>query len=183
MEDKDLIGVSFFLIATLSGAFVTSLSFRARDAAFFSMIVLTFVTFRLAVNFHSHYWYRGTTRGLELSLVDVLAWSVLISSFLFPPAGGRRWFWPAGLGFMLLFFFYAGGNVAFSDPKIYGIFELSKILRGILLFLATAWFVRGERELAIFVFALCCAGCFEGAIPLIPRLLQGIYPVPRPRYD
>jgi O-antigen ligase len=178
MEAKDLIGVSFFLIATLVGAFVTSLSFRARDAAFFLMIALTVVTFRLDVNFHSHYWYRGTTRGLEFSLVDILAWSVLISSFLFPGAGGRRWFWPAGLGFMLLFFFYACGNVAFSDPKIYGVFELSKMLRGILFFLATAWFIRGERELAIFVFALGCAVCFEGAIALKQRLFQGIYRVP-----
>lgn len=177
MEAKDLIGGGFIFAATLGGAFVASLSLRARDAAFFLMILLAAVTYKVDVNFHSHYWYRGTTRGLEVSLVDLLAWSVLISSLLFPRAGGPRWFWPASLGLMLLYFFYACGSVAFSEPKVYGIFELSKILRGILIFLAAAWFVRSERELAILVAALCCALCFEGAVALRQRLLAGIYRV------
>ncbi|HEY2328956.1 MAG TPA: O-antigen ligase family protein [Verrucomicrobiae bacterium] len=178
MEAKDLIGGSLFFAATLAGATAAGFSWRARDLAFFLMIALAAISYKIDVNFHSHYWYRGTTRGLEFSLVDILAWSVLISSFLFPREGGPRWFWPGGLGFMLLFFLYACGNVAFSDPKIYGIFELSKMLRGILIFLAAALFVRSERELAILVFALGCAICFEGVIALKQRLLEGIYRVP-----
>src|SRR5882724_13006012 len=118
MEAKDLIGGSFFFAATLAGAAVVGLSLRARDAAFFLMIALAAISYKLDVNFHSHYWYRGTTRGFEFSLVDILAWSVLIGSLLFPREGAPRWFWPAGLGLMLLFFLYACGNVAFSDPKI-----------------------------------------------------------------
>ncbi len=66
----------------------------------------------------------------------------------------------------------------FADPKIYGAFELSKMLRGILVFLAAALFVRSERELAILVLALCCAVCFEGAIALKQRLLSGLYRIP-----
>ena len=53
------------------------------------MVALAAVTYKLDINFHSHYWYRGTTRGLEVSLVDILAWSVLISSFLFPAPAAR----------------------------------------------------------------------------------------------
>jgi len=177
MEAKDLIGFCLFFGATLAGAVATGFSLRARDAVFFLMIALAAISYKLDVNFHSHYWYRGTTRGFEFSLVDILAWSVLISSFLFPRAGEPRWFWPGGLGLMLLFFLYACGNVVFSDPKIYGVFELSKMLRGILIFLAAAMFVRSERELAILVFALGCAICFEGVIALKQRLLGGLYRV------
>src|SRR5258706_7401330 len=129
MEAKDLIGFCLFFGATLAGAVAAGFSPRVRDAAFFLMIALAAISYKIDVNFHSHYWYRGTTRGLEFSLVDILAWSVLISSVLFPRDGGPRWFWPGGLGFMLLFFFYACGNVALSDPKIYGAFGLSRILR------------------------------------------------------
>jgi hypothetical protein len=106
---------------------LTSLSGRRRNAAFFLMMALTAGTYKLDVNFHSHYWYRGTTRGLEVLLVDILAWSVLISSFLFPRDDGPRWFWPAGLGFMPIFFLYSCGDVAVSDPKIFGVFELPKM--------------------------------------------------------
>jgi len=178
MEAKDLIGGSFFFAATLAGAAVVGLSLRARDVAFFLMIALAAISYKIDVNFHSHYWYRGTTRGFEFSLVDILAWSVLIGSLLFPREGAPRWFWPAGLGLMLLFFLYACGNVAFSDPKIYGVFELAKIMRGILIFLAAALYVRGERQLGVFVFALGCAICFESAIAFKQRLLEGIYRVP-----
>ncbi len=179
MDIKDLIGLSMLFAATLGGVAVTGVSLRARELAFFLMIAFTAITFKLDVNFDSHYWYRGTTRGLEVSLVDVLAWSVLFSSILFPRPNQPRWFWPAGLAWILLFFGYACISVLFfSDPKIYGVFELSKMLRGILFFLAAAWFVRSERELAILVFALGCAVCFEGAIALKQRILDGLYRAP-----
>jgi hypothetical protein len=110
------------------GIVLTSVFGQVRDAAFFPMIALTAGTYKLDVNFHSHYWYRSTTRGLEVLLVDILAGSVLISSFLFPRHDGPRWFWLAGLGFMLIFFLYAGTNVAFSYLKIFGVFELPKML-------------------------------------------------------
>jgi hypothetical protein len=179
METKDLIGLSFLFAATLGGVTLTCFSLRAREAAFFFMIALTAITFKLDVNFHSYYWYRGTTRGLEVSLVDVLAWCVLASSFLAPRGGGPRWYWPAGLGCMLLLFAYAALSVLFiSDPKIYGLFELSKMLRGILFFLAAAWFIRGERELAFLVLALACAAGFEGIVALKQRVLGGLYRAP-----
>jgi hypothetical protein len=52
------------------------------------------------------------------------------------------------------------------------------MLRGIIFFLAAALFVRGDRELGILVLALGCAMCFEGAMALKQRVLNGIYRVP-----
>ena len=178
MEAKDLIGGGLLFAATLAGVAVTGASLRAREAAFCLMIVLAAIVYNLDVNFHSHYWYRGTTRGLEFTLVDVLAWSVLVSSLLLPRPGEPRGFWPASLGLMLLLLLYACASVTFAEPKVFGIFELSKMLRGIVVFLAAALFVRSERELALFVFALCCAVCFEGALALKQRLLDHTYRVP-----
>jgi hypothetical protein len=137
-----------------------------REVSFFLMIALAAITFKIDVNFFSHFWYRGTTRGVEISVIDVLAIGVLFSSLIAPRRGETRFFWPASLGLILLFFAYACANVAYSDPKIYGLFELSKMVRGVIFFLAAAMFVRSQRELAILVFALCCAVCFEGLIAL-----------------
>lgn len=175
MATKDIIGIALLLFAIPTSVAVCCFSQRLRDAAFFLMLALAPLAHRLDLNFLSHYWYRGTTRGLEVSVMDVLAIGVLAGSVLFPRPGEKRWFWPAGFGLMILFFVYACGNVIGADPKIYGLFELSKMLRGLIFFLAAAMFVRGERELSILVVALACAVCFEGALAAKERLLGGIY--------
>ena len=177
METKDFLGLGLLLIATVIGVGVTSISLRARDLAFFLMVAGVVVTHRLDINFLSHFWYRGTTRGLEISFVDVLAISVLVSSFLFPRPGVSRFYWPASLGLMLLFLAYAFFSVVFAEPKMNGVFELSKMARGLLFFLAAALFVRSERELSIVVLALGCAMCFEGALAVKQRALDGIHRV------
>src|SRR5579859_6284422 len=177
MATKDIIGLALLLFAIPASVLVCCVSQRARDVAFCLMIALAAIAFKVDMNFFSHFWYRGTTRGFEYSVVDVLAAGVLAGSVLFPRPGEKRWFWPAGLGLMLLYFAYVCGNVACADPKIYGLFELSKIVRGFVFFLVAAMFVRRERELYPLVMALAGAMCFEGAVALKQRLLDGLYRV------
>jgi hypothetical protein len=178
MDAKHLIALALLLLTIPVGVLLASFSQRARDAAFFTLVAATVITDRLDVTFFSYYWYRGTTRGLEFSFVDLLAISVLAGSFLMPRQGESRFYWPASLGLMLLFFLYACVSVMFSEPKVYGVFELSKMVRGIILFLAAVLYVRGRRELGILVLALCCVVCFEGALALKQRLIGGIDRVP-----
>src|SRR2546430_829705 len=133
-------------VATFGGIVVTCFSKRLRDLFFIGMILLAPMTEDYDINFMSRDFYRGTTRGIEISLVDVLSISILVSSILFPRAGQRRMFWPASFGLMLIFFAYCCFNVGIADPKIFGLFELSKMIRGMTIFLATAFFVQSERE-------------------------------------
>ncbi|MCL4176678.1 MAG: O-antigen ligase family protein [Verrucomicrobia bacterium] len=178
METKDLIALAMLLVAIPAGVLVATFSQRARDAAFFLMVAGTVITDRLDVNVLSHYWYRGTSRGLEISFVDLLAISVFAGSVLLPRPGNSRFYWPASFGLMLVFFVYACFSVMFSTPKIYGVFELSKMVRGFFFFLAAAFYVRSQRELGIVVLALGCAVCLEGAWGLKQKLIGGIYRVP-----
>ena len=204
METSHLIGLALMLTALPMSIAVSCISQRARDAAFFLMVVGTVLTEKLQINFFSHYWYRGTTRGFEFTFVDILAIGVLAGTLLRPPSpsplsrhGGRRglgrgvrsefwrqyqaaprWFWPASLGLTVLYFFYGCFSVAISEPKIFGLFELSRVLRTIVIFLAAAWFVRSERELGLLALALSCAVCFEGALAIKQRILGGVYRVP-----
>lgn len=177
METKDLLAVTLLALACFAGVAGASLSPRVRDAAFFLLTAGSVLGDKLDVNFFSHYWYRGTTRGLEVSFLDVLAFSVLAGGLLAPRGHRPRWFWPAGLLPLLLFALWAAVSVVLSEPKVFGVFELSKVLRGMLVFLAAAAFVRSERELAILVVALGCAVCFEGALALKQRYLDGIHRV------
>ena len=149
METKDLIGLALILLAIPASVLVCCVWQRGRDAAFFLMAAGVVLTEKLDINFVTRYWYRGTTRGFEFTFIDILALGVLVSSFLLPRPGQSRWFWPASLGALLLYLFYGCFSVAISEPKLFGFFEISKILRGIMMLLAATWFVRSERELAI----------------------------------
>ena len=156
---------------------VTCLSQRIRDVFFFLVVTLSAVTEYVDVNFVSRDWYRGTTCGFEISFVDVLSLSLLASSILRPRPGEKRWFWPASLGLILIYFLYAAFCVGLADPKLFGLFELSKMLRGLVMFLAAAMYLRSERELRLFIFALGVVVCYEGLIALSQRYIHGMYRV------
>src|SRR5438270_138475 len=130
MDHKNLIGLSLLFCGICGGTVLTFLSHRIRDIFFFLVITLTAVEEYVSVNFVSREWYRGTARGFEVSLVDILAVSLLASAILRPRLGEKRCFWPASLGLMLIYILYAGFCVGVADPKVFGLFELSKMLRG-----------------------------------------------------
>ena len=98
MGSKYLLGFALLVVATFGGVVVACFSKRLRDLFFVGMILLAPMTENYDINFMSRDFYRGTTRGIEISLVDVLAISILVSSILFPRQGQRRMFWPASFG-------------------------------------------------------------------------------------
>ena len=177
MERKDQIAMALLLGSACGGILLTSLSQRARDVFFFLMVTLSAVTEFIDVNFVSKEWYRGTTCGFEVSMVDVISLSVLASSIIRPRSGEKRWFWPASLGLMLIYFLFASFCVGVADPKIFGLFELSKMLRGLVMFLAAALYLRTERELRVFIWALGTVVCYEGITALGQRYLIGTHRV------
>ena len=129
MQQKDIIALTVLPVALALVTTVLCMSRRARAAGFFLLVAGLVVATRLDVNFLSHEWYRGTTRGIEVSFVDLLSFGLVFSSILFPLPGNRRIYWPASLGFILMFFAYAGFSIVISEPKIFGVFELSKMFR------------------------------------------------------
>src|SRR2546430_634145 len=137
MTLKHLFGLLLISLAIPAVCVVTSASKRARNIAFFLMLAGWVVTDRMDIHFFSYDLYRGSTRGIECSLLDILGLGVLIGQLVHPAPGQKRWFWPASLGFMLFYFLYGCFSVAISTPKMFGAFELSKILRGILIFLTS----------------------------------------------
>lgn len=178
MQFKDLIGFAIILGGVSLGVILACLSQRARDALFLVMVWLSPMTELYDVNFVSRDFYRGTVRGFEVGLVDVCSLSVLLSAMLVPRKGERRFYWAPSLGFMLVFFLYCIFNVAMADPKLFGMFELSKMLRGLIIFLAVAFYVRSERELRLAIGVLAAVICYEGYIALKQRYIFGMHRVP-----
>jgi hypothetical protein len=159
---------------TILGAAAATWSRLIRDVFFFSMVSLAVLAERMDVNFFSQAWYRGTTRGVQITLIEMLAFGLLFGCFAGPRGAERRLFWPGSLGLILLYFLYAGVSVLVSEPKIFGVFELSKIFASILVFLSAAFYVRSRREWTLLILALGCAVGFEGIWAVRQYFIMGI---------
>src|SRR5437762_11164290 len=132
MGIKTLFGLTVIPAAALGGIVLASLSKRIRDLFFVVMVFLAPMIEFVDMNFVSREWYRGTSRGFEVSVLDILSLSLLVSAVVAPRRGHARAFWPASLGLLLLFFFYACVNVARSDPRLFGLYELFTLVRGLI---------------------------------------------------
>src|SRR4051794_30781579 len=108
METNHLIGLDLIIAGLFAGVLFACFSARGRDAAFMLIILGAVYIDRMSVHFVSREWYRGTSRGFEFSLVDILAVSLLAGLLLARrSAQSQRLFWPASLALMLLFFLWS----------------------------------------------------------------------------
>lgn len=178
MGIKAIFGLTVVPAAMCGAILVACLSQRIRDLFFILLVFLSPIIERFDVNFWSREWYRGTARGFEVSVPDILALGLLGAAVLAPRRGEARAFWPASFGFQLLFFFYACAMVALQDPKLFGLFELFKMLHGLILVLAVAFYLRSERELRLLILSLGTLVCYEGLLALKQRYVDGIHRVP-----
>lgn len=167
----------FFLglvfVLTIGRAFCRR-SGQLRDVCAFLLVFGTTQTGFIDINFMSREWYRGTTRGIEASWLDLI-WILLLLSL--PPKRDRT-HWLPGLGPMLVFLGYNALVVAYSDPAIFGIFELSKMVRQLGVFITMNRFVRSERDIGILIWALVLAIDYEFVTALRQRFIGHVPRVP-----
>lgn len=173
IETKHILGLIFILAAGGAGLFLTLVFQRLRDVALFLFLACAVVIEKMNINFVGQFWYRGTSRGIEVSLIDVIPLCLLIATLLLPRYRRGRFYWPASFGLMLVYFAYCGVSVMYEPRQLYGVWELVKMLRGLMVFLAAALFIRTRRELAVVVTALGLVVCFEAANALEQRLFKG----------
>lgn len=175
LESKDLIGLLLLLTSSAAATAALLLWPRLRAGALFLIAAGLAATTWFDLNIYSAYWYRGTTRGFEVTILDALALGLLFSSLLSPRSEGPRRFWPGSLGFMLIFLGYCAATTVLASPFIFGLYELSKLMRGIVFFLAVALFVRREKDLSVLALALAAAVGIEALMAIRQRVQFGMY--------
>jgi O-antigen ligase len=172
MTPEHMIALAGIPLFTVAASLAAACSRRVRAVFFVAILGLCVFTERMQVNFFSEAWYRGTTRGIQVSLVEMLAFALLFGCWTSRRLPGRRLFWPGSLGLLLLYFLYCCFSVAASQPKVFGAFELSKILASILVFAASAAYVRTRSEWTLLLVTLGCVVGFEGIWALKQHFLM-----------
>lgn len=175
IESKDLIGMILLLVGAGVSTLVLLLWPRLRDVVAFLLAGGTAATTFVDLNIYSAYWYRGTTRGFEFTAFDPLALGLLVACVVAPQMGRPRWFWPASLAPLGLFLGYCLMTTVWSEPAIFGLYEISKWLRGVVYFLAFAFHVAQSRNLTPIVLGFAGAACAEGLLAMRARFLLGEY--------
>ncbi len=170
---KYLIFSSVLLILVPASAVVASLFRRIREVVFVLFLASTAFIDRYDINFLYRGWYESPTRGLEISFVDLLALILLISTLAAMRREGHRMYWPAGLGVMLAYFLYGATTVLIFEPKIFGLLELFKLLRGLLAYVAVALYVRDKRDTIVLVFVIGAVLLYEGFLAVLQRYFVG----------
>ena len=172
---KYVIFFAGLLLVVPAGALLAAYSRRIRDLVFVTLVISTaFIsTGGLDINFVERWWYRGTTHGIEISFVDLFTLMLLASIVLSMRRERVRLYWPASLGLMLVYLGYGCLNVAVSDPRLFGVLELSKMLRGLLAFLAVAWYVQSEREARLLLVTVSLLFLYEGGLVIWQRYGAG----------
>jgi hypothetical protein len=175
LETKDLIGLLLLPAGTILITLALLIRPQLRLACLFILAAGLPISGMFDVNIFSAYWYRGTTRGFEVTLFDAMALGLLFSSLISPRGDQRRWYWPASLGLILIYLGYCVVSTLSASPWIFGVFEISKQVRGLVFFLAAALLVRRERDLAVIALGLSVAILAESALAIRERLILDIY--------
>lgn len=175
MDPKHLFALIVLVGCGSLGLLLTLLSQRGRDVALFVLVFAAPAMEMMNVTFFGQFWYRGTSRGIELSALDIVPVCLLCASLLLPRVPHHRFYWPASIGLMAVYLAYCAVGVAIAPMRLHGVWELAKMVRGLMVFLAAALFIRTRRELGIVVFALCAAVLTQMVVALQQRFGVGLF--------
>ncbi len=177
METKHILALIVLMAVGCSSLLATTFSQRLRDLAFLGMVCFSIFAERFDVNFFGQYWYRGTSRGFGVSITDVLAWSILISTLVAPRYPRRRGFIPASIGVILIYFAYCIFSTFTALEPMYAAWELVNIPRALLILMAGAAYLRTRREFGILILGLSLTAGVEAVYALKQRYMGGMYRV------
>lgn len=119
--------------------------------------ILVFLTVKTQdINFVSMEWYRGTAKGFEVSLIDLVTLSML-GCLLLKRRAFRLRAWPPGSSLYALYFFTSALSVVNAGNPLFVAFELFKMLRMYLVFWTFANWLQSPRQLQWFLRAVAIA--------------------------
>jgi len=145
----------------------------------------------VGINFISREFYRANSRGFEVSVVDlcvlILLGFMLIKRKEYP----MRWFppltWPTALYLLIGIVAWTQAGPSLPVPEeakivpydvfevgLYPLFELSKIVRGFLLYLAVVNYVRDEKAARAVLWGIGLTVLYMGYLALSSRYIHGI---------
>ena len=119
--------------------------------AFFAVSLPVMMFNQVSINFFSHETYRGTARGMEVSLVYLIALAMLIGMCIL--YGRKNIFPDAGSKIYLVYFLLCIPSLINADNMLYSWFELWKMIMMYIVFVTTYYYLYHYRDFTSVIIA------------------------------
>lgn len=133
-----------------------------------------------AINFFSEEKYRGTSRGMEVSLIYIVAFALLL---LFAMLRGRRQLFPEwGSRIYLVYFLFSLPSIINAPNLLYSFFEIWKMIMVYLVYLAVYYYLEfSNGDIDIILYGISGLTAVNFVIMLFEHFTpiyhpQGIFP-------
>lgn len=153
-------------------AFMLTVYRRWMKWVFYGMVAALCVYIPTSINFFSHEHYRGSARGMEVSVIHLLAVAVLMalafrkkSPGFFPGTGAKLYF---------VYFLLCLPSWMTAANRLYSWFETWKMIMLHLVYLAIYGYLRSSGDVKGVLKALAAFTCFNFAL-VVKDHFQGIY--------
>ena len=156
---------SSVLLSVPAAAFLLAMTRRHMRCAMFLLPLPVLCFSATAINFFSHEFYRGTSRGMEVSIIYLAALTVLLALAML--RGGCALLPTAGSKLYLLYLTLCLPSLMSAESCLFAFFEVWKMLMLHLVFLAVFHYLeysRGDSRILINAFAFITAGVFLCAV-------------------
>lgn len=131
----------------------------------------------LSINVVSYEWYRGSSRGLEITALDLISLGLFLHYLrLLGPLFLKPLITPLGL----LLLFYVSSNFISTFLAVmpeYAVFGFWKILRGLLTFLLFYHFTDSVERCSFLIYCFAFMCLYQLPVVLKQKYLMGIYRV------
>ena len=128
-----------------------------------------------AINFFSHEHYRGTSRGMEISIIYIIALTVLLA--LTVMRGPRKLFPDWGSRLYLVYFLLCLPSLRNADNLLFSFFELWKMVMIHLVFLAVYHYLEFSKgDFDIILYGILTVVMVNFGV-IVLQHLQGVYQV------
>ena len=144
-----------FLIAfmgVLPLGYILTLNRKYMRWAFYAVLLPVMAFNQVSINFFSHETYRGTSRGMEVSLVYLIALAMLVGmkilyrkNILFPDLGSKIY---------LVYVLLCIPSLIYADNMLYSWFEFWKMIMMYLVFIAVYNYLYRYRDFSSVLIAL-----------------------------
>jgi len=125
-----------------------------------------------SINFFSHETYRGSSRGMEISIVYLCAATILLTLFLI--RGRLKLFPDLGIKIYFFYFLYCIFSILNAENALYSYFEIWKMLMMFLIFLAIYHYLQFTGDLDTLMYAISFVVLF-GFLFILQDYLSGRY--------
>jgi len=136
-------------------------------------LLLFFTCNMVDINFFSHEHYRGTSRGMEIGMVDIVTYSLLAIII------SRRKEYPLqrppGTVLFFIYFFFSALSIVNSAVYVYSFLELWKMLRMYLFFYVVYNMIRKFEDFDVLYVIISINTIFVTYVVLKQKYLMGIF--------